>query len=160
MPEKRRRNRFEEHINSEAFDVSQLENLAPLLADEERNLLEYLAELPQPLDHDLWDTHLDERQRFLCAYLSTELMENVIKAQYPDLVADLNDEDLFQLISLPVMVAMLVEENLHQPPAPEPEPPPPPEPVAETFVERLGYWWSKTRLKLLTLVERWRNPKW
>ncbi len=159
MPEKRRRNRFEEHINSEAFDLSQLESLAPLLAEEERHLLDYLAQLPQPLDHDLWDTHMDEQQRLLCAYLTTELLENVVRERHQDLVEHMSDEDLFQLLSLPVMVAMLVEENLHDT-QPDPAPAPTPESAAEPLLERATRWWRSFREGMATLVERWRRPRW
>lgn len=153
MPEKRRRNRFEEHINSDAFDLSQLENFAPMLAEEERRLLNYLGQLPQPLDHDLWDTHLDEQQRLLCAYLTTELLETVVRTQHDDLVGHLNDEELFQLVLLPVVMGMLVEENLHER-KPVTAPPPAPEPSVEPLRVRVQRWWQRFRTSLDVLLQR------
>ncbi len=160
MPEKRRRNRFEEHINSDAFDLSKLENLVPPFSEEEHRVLNYLAQLPQPLDESLWETELDEEQRLLCAYLTTELADNVMRSQHSELVEHLGDEELLQVLTLPVVLGMLVEANLHQA-ASEPQ-----EPVVAVdersmqtghFAEIIGSWWQDLRNRVSALLRRIRG---
>lgn len=151
MPEKRHRNRFEEHINSDAFDLSKLEHLVPPQSEEEQRVLEYLAQLPQPLDVSLWETELDEQQRLLCAYLTSELADNVMRSQHGELVGHFDDEELLQVLTLPVMLGMLVESRLHD--AEPSEPAPSEETPAETPGAKIN-WWDEFRNGFAAMIRR------
>lgn len=123
MADKRPRNPFEDHIESDAFDVSDLSN-APL-PDDIDDIEAFLDGLPHPLTHELWDTALTERQRVICAHLATELVEHVLREQHADDLSEFSDEKLTYLLTVPIIVAMLAERELHKPqppPAPKPHP--------------------------------------
>ena len=117
MPEKKHRNPFEEHINSETFDVSNLEN-APQVNPMDLEMQAFFDSLPRPLNYELWDTELDERQRMLSAYLTTEIVERVLREQYADELEEFSDEQLIDILMVPVTLAMLAEEHLHEKPQP------------------------------------------
>lgn len=115
MPEKKHRDPFEQHINSESFDISNLESgrqRSPI----ELELDEFFATLPNELTHELWDTELDERQQLLCAHLTTRLAEDVMHKQFGDMLEDLSEDQLISILTVPVTVSMLVEERLHSKP--------------------------------------------
>lgn len=114
MPEKKHRNPFEEHINSESFDVSHLGSIKQLSKlDAEMNV--FFDSLPDNLTHELWDKELDNRQKEITAYLSTELAERIMREQYPELLNDMSDAELTYFMTVPVTLAMLAEQRLHQP---------------------------------------------
>ena len=123
MADDKQRNPFEEHIESDAFDVSKLENTANAadISEAGRRVQELLDSLPQPLSHELWDTHLDDDQKRLVAHLSMEVVERVLRKQHGEALDGLTDDQLTYIITLPVVLAVLTEERLHrtyQPPAP------------------------------------------
>jgi hypothetical protein len=121
MPEKKHRNPFEEHINSETFDVSNLEN-APQAHPMDLEMQAFFDSLPGPLNYELWDTELDDRQRMLSMYLTTEIVERVLRVHYADELEEFSDEQLIDILMVPVTLAMLAEERLHEKPqVPEPE---------------------------------------
>ncbi len=113
MPEKKHRNPFEEHINSESFDVSHLGSLKQLSKlDGEMNA--FFESLPDNLRDELWDKELDNRQKEITAYLATELAERIMREQYPEILSDLSDGELTYFMTVPVTLAMLAEQRLHQ----------------------------------------------
>lgn len=124
MVDKKPRDPFGEHIESDAFDVSELSD-APL-PDDINDIDAFLDGLPQPLTPELWDTALDDRQRIICAHLATELVERVLRDQHNEDLSDFSDEKLTHLLTVPIIVAMLAERELH---APDPPPPPKPHPL-------------------------------
>lgn len=117
MPEKKHRNPFEDHINSETFDVSQLENV-PSLSQMAVEMQAFFDSLPRPFNYELWDTELDNRQKMICAYLASEIVEQVLREQYSEELQDLSDEQLTDMLMVPLTLAMLAEEHLHEKPQP------------------------------------------
>ncbi|MDQ7036892.1 MAG: hypothetical protein Q9P01_19270 [Anaerolineae bacterium] len=115
MPEKKHRNPFEDHINSETFDVSQLENVssASQMAVE---MQAFFDNLPQPLNYELWDSELNDRQKMICAYLAIEIVEQALRVQYAEELQDFSDVQLTDMLMVPVTLAMLAEERLHEKP--------------------------------------------
>lgn len=168
MPEKKRRNPFEDHINSESFDVSRLDN-APHPNELEADIQEFLESFPQPLNHELWDSELDDRQKMICAYLTTELVEQVIRGQYGEELQDISDDQLVDMLMIPVTLAMLAEERLHEKP---PSAPPAPtiaqlpvlghtsafgQPQSADFTvvkETVRHWWQRTKDFVVRLFRR------
>lgn len=123
MADDKQRNPFEDHIESDAFDVSKLEHQPQAEIGETRRRVKALLDsLPQPLTHDLWDTHLDDEQKRICAHLSIELVERVLKDRYADELQEFNDEQLTYLLTVPVVVSMLAEERLHRQHEKKPQP--------------------------------------
>jgi hypothetical protein len=112
MSEKKQRNPFEEHINSETFDVSRLDNVPPP-NEMDLEIQAFFDSLPKPLNHELWDTELDDRQKTICAYLTTEMVEHVMRVYYAEELQDLSDDQLIYILTVPVTLAMLAEEHLH-----------------------------------------------
>lgn len=104
---------FEHHINSESFDVSQLENAVPP-TEMDLEMQAFFDNLPTALNHELWDTELDERQKLICAHLTNELVERVVRENHPELLESFTDGELIALLSVPVTLAMLAEQRLHQ----------------------------------------------
>lgn len=123
MSEKKRRNPFEDHIESDAFDISHLDDEMHLQLLPELQAL--LAELPEELDHRICQEELDERQQTLCAQLTIEMVERVMRSQYAKEVAHIDEDTLVQLLTVPIAAAILAESRLRIPePKPAPSPPP------------------------------------
>jgi len=118
MPDKKHRNPFEDHINSDSFDVSNLGE-GSRVAEMGVEISDFLKRLPQPLTHELWDTELDEQQKAISAYLVTELAERIIRELHTDEVAQYSHHELIFLLTVPVTLAMLAEQQLHTPAKPE-----------------------------------------
>src|SRR5688572_1038445 len=112
MSENQHRNPFEDHINSETFDVSRLDNVPPP-NEMDMEIQAFFDSLPKPLNHELWDTELDDRQKTICAYLTTEMVEHVMRVYYAEELQDLSDDQLIYILTVPVTLAMLAEEHLH-----------------------------------------------
>jgi hypothetical protein len=113
MPEKKHRNPFEDHINSESFDVSNLGSVqerSPM----DREMQEFFDSLPNELDHTLWDNELDERQKAISAYLTTELAERILRQEHGELLEDISNSQLIHIINVPVTLAMMAEQRLHR----------------------------------------------
>jgi hypothetical protein len=110
MPDKKRRNLFEEHIESEDFDVSELGAFSSLTLSPQ--LVELLASLPQPLDYRIWDEYLDERQKLLCAQLTIEIIDRVLREQFSQNVMHFSDDELVYMLTVPVALSILVESRL------------------------------------------------
>lgn len=113
MPGKKHRNPFEDHINSESFDVSNLGSVherSPM----EQEMDEFFDSLSSEAGHDLWDNELDDRQKEISAYLATELAERIMRQQHGELVDDFSDAELISLMTVPVTLAMIAEQRLHQ----------------------------------------------
>lgn len=114
-PNDERRNPFEDHIQSELFDMSELSvPLDPARLEEQIQTL--LNTLPQPLDYRLWDEELDDAQKQLCAHLSAALIERYIRPNYPDEFREMGDDDLLVILTVPLALAMLVQQRLYTPP--------------------------------------------
>lgn len=114
MPGKKQRNPFEDHINSESFDVSNLGAVQERSAID-MEMEEFFASLPDELNFELWDKELDDRQKVISAYLATELAERILRDQHSDLLEDHSDAQLIELLTVPVTLAMIAEQRLHQP---------------------------------------------
>jgi hypothetical protein len=104
---------FEDHINSESFDVSHLDNPVPP-SEMDLEMQAFFDNLPTMLNHELWDTELDERQKIISAHLTSELVERVMRENHPELLQDMSDAELITLLSVPITIAMLAEQRLHQ----------------------------------------------
>ncbi len=124
MADDKPKNPFEKHIESDAFDVSKLESTSQQtdISEAGRRVQELLDSLPQPLSYELWDTHLDDDQKRLSAHLSLIVVERVLRQHHADELADLSDDQLTYLITLPIVLAMLTEERLHRTYQPPPTP--------------------------------------
>lgn len=111
MNEKEHSNPFEDHIESELFDVSKLDLTAyPTEPDPRvRNLLDGL---PEPLDYRVWDDYLNHRQQQLCANLSYEMVQRVFRAQYAEEFCNLSDEELIVLLTPIIAATIYTEERL------------------------------------------------
>lgn len=124
MPEKKRRNPFEEHIESDSFDVSDLENATPLVDATGLEVEDFLDELPAPLTPEFWDEALDDRQRLLCVHLITsDRLTEIVRESYEDKLDDLSDDQIRALMTIPVLVGMLLENRLHVQPTTPDSPP-------------------------------------
>lgn len=108
MPHKNRRNLFEEHIESDDFDVSRL-GLTYGMSDLSSQVSELLAQLPRPFDYRIWDQYLDERQKLLCAQLTFEIIDHVIREQHLQDTIHLSDDDLVQMLTVPIAISILAE---------------------------------------------------
>lgn len=111
MSEQDHRNPFEEHIESEHFDVSKLEP-GQTHTDLDPALQALLDSLPQPLDYRIWDEELSEQQKVLCAHLAQEIIERVIRPNYMNDMIDMEDNDLLLMLTVPVALAMITQERL------------------------------------------------
>jgi hypothetical protein len=109
------RNPFEDHIESDVFDVSQLgTSFDPTRLDEQIQTL--LNTLPQPLDYRLWDEELDDIQKQLCAHLTSAVIERFVRPTYQEELGDLSDDDLLMILTVPLALAMLAQQRLYSPP--------------------------------------------
>jgi hypothetical protein len=157
--EDKRRNAFEDHIQGEGFDVSQLGTPNPFVHIRERvNTL--LNSLPQPLDYRLYEEELDETQKQLCAYVAEAVAERYIKPtlseQQP---GEVSDDDLHMVVTITVAMAMIAQQRLYIPtsaaqarPALKPimpvEVPPPPKPAVRRS------WWARFKRRAARLILR------
>lgn len=115
QPDNETPNPFEDHIESDVFDVSQLgTSFDPTRLDEQIQTL--LNTLPQPLDYRLWDEELDDIQKQLCAHLTTAIIERFIRPTYQEELGDLSDDDLLMILTVPLALAMLTQQRLYSPP--------------------------------------------
>lgn len=112
MRDEKRRNLFEEHIESESFDLSKLEHTDLDLAQVHRQVKQLLDSLPQPLDHRIWDDALDDNQKEICAYLVTELVDSVMRPNFEEELSNLDDDQIIYVLTLPVALAMVAQKQL------------------------------------------------
>ena len=81
-----------------------------------------------------------------------------MRSEHSDLVEHLKDEELLQVLTLPVVLGMLVEARLHHVESPAPV-----VPLDETKPEisdtrtQLSLWWEKLRQGLAALMRRIRG---
>lgn len=153
---------FEKHINGENFDVSRLDNPVPR-SEMDVEMEAFFDNLPLPLNHEIWDTELDERQKALCAHLTTELVERVMRENFAELLQDLSDEQLIYILNVPVTLAMLLEQRLHQEKEEAPElisaqnPSNHPNISADLFPTKensFGHWFSQAKDFFIRLFRR------
>lgn len=128
MPNKKR-NPFEDHIESEAFDLSGFasdnnrlaSDNSRLASDEDPRitcdmlhplLTAFLETLPETDDDDLWEDRLDDLQRQLRACLTTEIIDKIAESPYRQRVKDLSEEDLAVLVMWPMTLALLAQDHL------------------------------------------------
>ena len=124
MPEKKRRNPFEDHIESELFDVSKLESMAPILDAISLEIQSFLDELPESLDTESWDDLLDDRQNLIYKNIVTsDRVCDIMRECYEDDLDSMSDAQIKKLLMMPVLLGMLMEEKLH-PTQPVSEPAP------------------------------------
>jgi hypothetical protein len=112
MPEQEQQNPFEDHINSDAFDVERLDKAFPQ-TEMDLEIERFFDELPYPLNHELWDTELDEQQKVICAHLATELIDRVLRVNHQETLEHLNDAELLELLTAPITIAMLAQQRLY-----------------------------------------------
>jgi len=132
MSEKKRRNPFEDHIESDAFDISHLDDELHLQLLPELQAL--LAGLPEELDHRICEDELDKRQQALCAQLTIEMVERVMRSQYAEELAHIDEDTLVQLLTVPIATAIIAENRLR---VPEPKPASSPLPSVTRFGGRV-----------------------
>lgn len=165
MAEEKYQNPFEKHINSESFDISRLD-ISSLPPEFEAKLQHFFDTLPQPLDHSLWEQVLDEQQQLISAHVTLELVDRVMRVHFGDKVRNLRDDELIYLLTVPVTIAMLAEQRLHQdkaaeaPAVPEqPQSPPPAHPVQSPaeipdWGIRLNKWLLRARDIAIRILRR------
>lgn len=113
MPGKKHPDPFEDHINSESFDVSNLGSVqqrSPI----EQEMGDFFDSLSSEIGHELWDNELDDMQKEISAYLATELAERILREQHSELVDNFSDAELINIMTLPVTLAILAEQHFHQ----------------------------------------------
>ncbi|MGJ3237461.1 MAG: hypothetical protein ACFE0Q_02025 [Anaerolineae bacterium] len=120
MPEKKHGNPFENHINSDSFDVSKLGSVSQR-AELERDVQAIIDNLPDTFDQALWDHDLDMRQEAISMYVTNALIERIQREGDPAILADFNREQLAEILSVPVIIGMVAQKQLQPPPAPKPE---------------------------------------
>jgi hypothetical protein len=118
MSEKNQHNPFEKHINSDSFDVDSLDRTLPR-SEMDLEMEQFFDKLPYPLNHELWDTELDDRQKLICVHLATELIDRVMRVYYEDMLDDLSDDQLIFILTVPITLAILSQQRLHKPEARE-----------------------------------------
>lgn len=99
-------NPFESHINSDAFDVSSLAHRSQTSV-RVRELMQSIV-----LDERLVETYLDEDQRTLCHELTIELLHSVIRDRYNEELHHLSDDNIRELLTVPLVVGMLAQQQL------------------------------------------------
>lgn len=157
MPENERRNPFEDHIESDAFDISQLGAPGdPSRLQEQVNTL--LNSLPQPLDYRLWDEELDDIQKQLCIYLATAVIERYIRPGHAEEMSAISDDELLTILHVPLALAMIVQQRLYIPPRPVidalPRLPHPPATIPERPLIAPRLWQRRIRNWLAGLRDR------
>lgn len=159
MPEQEQKNPFEDHINSDAFDVDKLDKAFPR-TEMEAEIERFFDELPYPLNHELWDTELDDRQKVICAHLVTEVIDRVLRVHHEELLEDLSDAQLLELLTAPITIAMLAEQRLHTPPEREFKqeilisPPLENHPQKPLFIEQAKFYWQKLQDFMIRIFRR------
>lgn len=113
MPENKHRNPFEDHINSESFDVSNLVDAVREPSELELEIEAFFDSLPDKLDLTLWDNDLDTRQKIISAHVTTILAEKILREDHADTLEGITDAELIHLLTVPITLAMLAEQRLH-----------------------------------------------
>lgn len=136
MTEKKRRNPFEDHIESEQFDVSGLDATLDL-SDLGLKVQDFLDHLAHPYDTEVWDEELNDQQKQLCAHLVNALIDRYVRTECEDELGHLEDEELIVLLTTPVAMALLAQQRIlsSQIPAQPAAPEVPPAPVTPAVTE-------------------------
>ncbi|MEL6524522.1 MAG: hypothetical protein AAFQ07_02330, partial [Chloroflexota bacterium] len=122
MPEKQQRNPFEQHINSESFDVSQLGDRLPL-SEMDIALTAFFDALPEDLSDAGLHSKLTEKQQIICIHLTAHLLHRIKAAgEYPAWIDDMPENELREFLLLSFSSALLADEALNPPEEPDPEP--------------------------------------
>ncbi|MCU0513725.1 MAG: hypothetical protein MUE40_14290 [Anaerolineae bacterium] len=168
MPETEGRNPFEDHIESDAFDISEL-GIAGDPAQLQEQLNTLLNSLPQPLDYRLWDEELDDLQKQLSIHLAGAVIERYLRVHHQEELSELSDDELLMMMNVPLTLAMIVQQRLHATPRsapvalvaratvarpPETLPQRPPPAAAPTLLQRMQHLLKQVRSRL----ERLLNP--
>lgn len=109
MSDEERRNPFEEHIESDEFDISQL-RYSELSAEDfvlQLNIFALLDKSSHPLAEDLY-TQLDKRQRTLCDLLIIELISQLRDAPEDNTLQHMSDSDIQAILRGPVAAALML----------------------------------------------------
>lgn len=114
MPEHTHPNPFEDHINSESFDVSYLGSIQER-SDFDLEMEAFLDSLADAIDYSHFDCELDSRQQAICSYLTDTLSRDTLRDQYGDALESVSDMQLRRILTVPVAVAMLAQQNLCEP---------------------------------------------
>lgn len=112
MSEKKQRSPFEEHIESDRFDLSHLGQLQDAIPPHPL-VQRVLDALPAALDHRVYDGKLDARQQAICDQLAYLLVQRSLRQEYAEDLQELTDDELFVLLRTPLAVAMLAQAHLH-----------------------------------------------
>ena len=122
MSESKRRNPFEEHINTN-LDVSHLgagvAQKSPLQQEVDNLLLSVMDEQRIICEH-----YLSEEQRDMSYCLSQAITQDVLRKFYADDVQDLEDNELEAIVHKTITLAMFADDQLVKAKQPKPEPVP------------------------------------
>jgi len=141
-------NPFENHINSDAFDVSSLAQ-RNRTSTRVRELMQSIV-----LDDRLVETYLDEEQRTLCHELTIELLQSIIRDRYNEELHHLSDDEIREMLTLPVVVGMLAQQQLV---VTDPASPPPTTPTHSEHTGRLLQPWTQNHASQPRKAPPWRD---
>lgn len=115
MTNDERHNPFENHIESDDFDVSKLgePGQSPLMDALRIRVKALLDGMPQPVDNRIMD-ELDDHQKHLCMVLTDELVRRLIRPQFSEQLREVSDDDLIYMMSAPIAAAILAEARINQ----------------------------------------------
>lgn len=161
MSENKRRNPFEDHIESEQFDVSGLDATIDL-SELGLRVQDFLDHLPHPYDTELWDGELNDQQKQLCAHLVNALIDRYVRTECEDELGHLEDDELIVLLTTPVAMALLAQQQIlgMQPPPrpsiPDVHPAPVTDPVPEIKSVSID-WKLLVRQTIHSIGQAWNN---
>lgn len=115
MPENNPKNPFEDHINSDSFDVSILGNSQVPTDSMEQAVIQFLDTLPQPYDSIVLEHGLDNDQKILCEVLTEQVVTRILRKDFAEALKDISDEQLIDMMTTPIMIAIMAENTLNHP---------------------------------------------
>lgn len=158
---KRNRNPFEDHIESEAFDLN------PLLGEGtdvpyrvlQPRLEAWLDAMPQPLITGSWDDKLDDMQKQLRACLVAEMIERGMLEEFSEQLSHIDQETIKVLLHYPLTLAMLSQDYFRQNgyPVNWEKPDPPLEPIKSTPDAAQPGRFGRMIARIMRRIRNWRR---